>query len=77
MITEKAESEVSDNESEVDRQAEHEEAFKKSGSPTQFRINGINETTLIRKARIVVYEEDRRDPNIPAELLKYHHIVGH
>ena len=66
LIAEQAEVEVNDDESEVDIQADHEGSFKKYGSPTQFRINSVKETAPNRQARILLEEEDRGEPNIPA-----------
>ena len=77
LITEQAASEVSDDEIEVDGQAKNEGAFKKSGSPNQFRLNGVKEKTPSSKSRIVADEEYRGEPNLPAELLKLHRIFGH
>ena len=41
LISEQAVSEVSDDENEVDIQADHEGDFNKYGSPTQLRINSV------------------------------------
>ena len=77
LVVEQATSEVSEYESEVDGHGEPEVAFKKSGSPTQLRLNGLKETTPSSKSMILVDDEDRGEPNLTTEILKFLDIFGH
>ena len=64
---------ISNDEIEVYGQADHEVAFKKSGPPTQFSLNGVKEMTPNMQARILLDKEDRGELNLTEELLKFHY----